>query len=167
MVQFILRRLLSWRIVNRSILEIWTGLRSSIIAVLARSKFQVSGRVQYIFEYCRKMDLSENSLRFLLSDDPVDILPFLKEGDSYGVLQVLQNRFGRYFRPARNYPNLSTGTHVGSIACGNLLYEIVISSRIDMGNIMASERFKEKRHANHVLKDEVCACPQDHADWHP
>jgi hypothetical protein len=89
------------------------------------------------------------------------MLPFLKEGDSYGVLQVLQNRFGRYFRPVRNYPNLSPGTHVGSIACGNLLYEIAISSRIDMGDIMAHEQFKEKRHANPVLKDGVCACPRD------
>ena len=61
-----------------------------------------------------------------------DILPFLKKGDSYDVAQVLCNRFGRYFRPARNYPNLSPDTHVGSIACGNLLYEIAISSRIDM-----------------------------------
>ena len=90
-----------------------------------------------------------------------DILPFLKKGDSYDVAQVLCNRFGRYFRPARNYPNPSPGTHVESIACGNLLYEIVISSRIDMGNIMAYERFKEKRHANAALKDGVCACPLD------
>jgi hypothetical protein len=26
---------------------------------------------------------------------------------------------------------------------------------------MAHERFKEKRHANPVLKNEVCACPYD------
>ena len=65
----------------------------------------------------------------------LDILLSLKGEDSYGVLQVLQDRFGRYFRPVWCYPDLSPDTHVESIVCGNLLYETAISSRIDMKRV--------------------------------
>ena len=72
------------------------------------------------------------------------------------------------FDPCGHCPDLSPGTHVVSVACGNLLYEIAISSRIDMRNVIAREPFKRKRHANPALKDGVCACPLDQiTHWMP
>lgn len=45
------------------------------------------------------------------------------------------------FDPCGCYPDLSPGTHVVSIARGNLLYEIAISSRIDILTVWHTSDF--------------------------
>lgn len=77
--------------------------------------------------------------------DFFDILPSINEGDSYGV-RLKTNRLtsGGTFDPSESYSDLSLGTHVESIAYGNSLYEIAISSRIDTGVLWHMSNLKKR-----------------------
>lgn len=89
----------------------------------------------------------------------VDILPSLKEGDSYGVLQILQNRFGRYFRPVWMLSR-PFARHSRREYC---LWELALRNRDILAHRhvrnLAHGRILEKRRANDALKDGVCTCP--------
>ena len=87
-----------------------------------------------------------------------DILLSLKEEDSYGA-QLGYRRVASESTFDLFFSNLSPGTHVESFTCRNLLYEIAISSRIDITKILLYYAFKNKRHVNPALKDRVCTCP--------
>src|SRR5271156_1220685 len=87
----------------------------------------------------------------------IDILPFLKEGDSYDVAKSAIVSAGT-FDPCELFTSFAK--HSCREYC---LWELALRNRDILAHRhehnLTCRRFKGKGHANSVLKNEVCACP--------
>ena len=93
----------------------------------------------------------------------IDILPFLKEGDSYDVAKSAIVSAGT-FDPCELFTSFAK--HSCREYC---LWELALRNRDILAHRhehnLTCRRFKGKGHANSVLKNEVCACPYGSTDY--
>src|SRR5271156_2155149 len=92
----------------------------------------------------------------------IDILPFLKEGDSYDVAKSAIVSAGT-FDPCELFTSFAK--HSCREYC---LWELALRNRDILAHRhehnLTCTRFKGKGHSNSVLKNEVCACPYGSKD---